>query len=69
MPRNAKNEDPEGVAEVRRWRAQVTREAGGTIEGLIRLVRRNGSPTRAQAAQTPRQRRTPGREAKPRRSG
>lgn len=26
------------VAEVRRWRAQLQEEAGGTLEGLMRLI-------------------------------
>ena len=64
------DKDHPGVAEVRRWRAAVMKKAGGTIEGLIQLMRdtppaksrtasakRNGrslSPTTTRRAATPR---------------
>ena len=32
-----------GVADVRRWRAEMVKDAGGTLEGLIRLL---GKPER-----------------------
>lgn len=53
MPRNRPlkpNTDPPGVADVRRWRAKLTKQAGGTLEGLVALARE----TAANAEQKPR---------------
>jgi hypothetical protein len=31
--------DDPGIAEVRRWRAQIVKEAGGTLRGLMKFLR------------------------------
>jgi hypothetical protein len=33
--------DDPGIAEVRRWRDRVVKDAGGTLKGLMKLLREN----------------------------
>jgi len=76
MTRNRMNEDDPVVADVRRWRAKLQKEAGGTLEGLMRLIRereaeakraagQNGRPSKKAGASTSRRasRRSPSRSS------
>jgi hypothetical protein len=38
-PRNTPDEP--GVAEVRRWRAKLWKQGGGTLKGVMKLLRSN----------------------------
>jgi hypothetical protein len=49
MSRKPTIPDDPVVAEVRRWRAQMEKEGGGTVEGVLRLVARRAAE-RADAA-------------------
>ena len=48
--------DP-GLAEVQRWRAELHAEAGGTLEGLVRLIREREAKRKATANMKPTRRR------------
>lgn len=51
MNRTRKTTDDPGVAEVRRWRAKLWRQGGGTLRGVMELLRaqRAGRAAKRQA--------------------
>ncbi len=43
MKRTRRTIDEPGVAEVRRWRAKLWKQGGGTIRGVMDLLRENAA--------------------------
>lgn len=57
-PRRSKRRDDPGVAEVRKIREQIWKEAGGTPEGLIKLLNERHPMTKTATPRRSRKKRT-----------
>lgn len=57
MTRIAKTSDEPGVAEVRRWRERLLKQGGGTLKGVMNLLREAASAREAVNATSKRSRR------------
>lgn len=54
MTRTRNSPDEAGVVEVRRWRAKLWKQGGGTLKGVMELLRSNHKARAAAAKQSPR---------------